>query len=70
MRWDRVIYEMMESYWPAPWTNSRRITGDLRMGVQKLDEATPAGVLVVYRGAQSSKLIAEASRPPHRRRRD
>jgi dihydrofolate reductase len=29
-----------------PWTNSRRITGDLRTGVQKLKDETPAGVLL------------------------
>ena len=29
-----------------PWTNSHHIAGDLRMGVQQLKEATPAGVLL------------------------
>ena len=29
-----------------PWTNSHRITGDLRAGVQQLKDANPAGVLV------------------------
>lgn len=29
-----------------PWTNSHRITGDLRTGVQRLKDATPAGVLL------------------------
>ncbi|MDX1998580.1 MAG: dihydrofolate reductase family protein [Thermoanaerobaculia bacterium] len=29
-----------------PWTNSFHVTGDLRTGVQKLKDATPAGVLV------------------------
>ena len=29
-----------------PWTNSHRITGDLRAGVQKLKDATPDGVLL------------------------
>ncbi|MFY1699303.1 MULTISPECIES: dihydrofolate reductase family protein [unclassified Solwaraspora] len=29
-----------------PWTNSHHIAGDLRAGVQKLKDATPAGVLV------------------------
>ena len=28
-----------------PWTNSHHLTGDLRAGVQKLKDATPAGVL-------------------------
>lgn len=29
-----------------PWTNSHLIAGDLRAGVQKLKDATPAGVLL------------------------
>jgi len=29
-----------------PWTNSHRIVGDLRTGVEALKEATPAGVLL------------------------
>ncbi|HET9066718.1 MAG TPA: dihydrofolate reductase family protein [Gemmatimonadales bacterium] len=29
-----------------PWTNSHHITGDLRVGVQQLKDATPAGVLL------------------------
>ena len=29
-----------------PWTNSQHIAGDLRTGVQKLKDATPAGVLL------------------------
>ena len=29
-----------------PWTNSHHIAGDLRTSVQKLKEATPAGVLL------------------------
>ncbi|MES2627060.1 MAG: dihydrofolate reductase family protein, partial [Pseudomonadota bacterium] len=29
-----------------PWTNSHHITGDLRTSVQKLKDATPAGVLL------------------------
>jgi len=29
-----------------PWTNSQHITGDLRTGVQRLKDATPAGVLL------------------------
>jgi dihydrofolate reductase len=29
-----------------PWTNSHPIAGDLRVGVQKLKDATPAGVLL------------------------
>ncbi|GAA4791386.1 dihydrofolate reductase family protein [Lysobacter hankyongensis] len=29
-----------------PWTNSHRIAGDLRSGVQKLKDATPDGVLL------------------------
>jgi hypothetical protein len=37
-----------------PWTNSRHIADDLRTGVQKLKEATPAGVLL-----GSGKLATE-----------
>ena len=40
-----------------PWTNSRHITGDLRTGVQKLKDETPAGVLV-----GSGKLATELDR--------
>jgi dihydrofolate reductase len=40
-----------------PWTNSHHITGDLREGVQKLKDATPAGVLI-----GSGKLAAELDR--------
>jgi dihydrofolate reductase len=29
-----------------PWTNSHHVAGDLRSGVQKLKDATPAGVLL------------------------
>ena len=29
-----------------PWTNTKHIDGDLRTGVQKLKDATPAGVLL------------------------
>jgi dihydrofolate reductase len=40
-----------------PWTNSHHIAGDLRSGVQKLKDATPAGVLV-----GSSMLATELDR--------
>jgi dihydrofolate reductase len=40
-----------------PWTNSHHIAGDLRTGVQRLKDATPAGVLL-----GSSKLAAELDR--------
>ncbi|GBD27512.1 hypothetical protein HRbin30_02863 [bacterium HR30] len=40
-----------------PWTNSYHIVGDLRTGVQKLKEATPAGVLL-----GSGKLATELDR--------
>jgi dihydrofolate reductase len=40
-----------------PWTNSHHIAGDLRTGVQKLKDATPAGVLL-----GSGKLAAELDR--------
>src|SRR4051812_36994134 len=36
------------------WTNSHHIAGDLRAGVQRLNEATPAGVLL-----GSGKLATE-----------
>jgi dihydrofolate reductase len=39
------------------WTNSHHITGDLRTAVQKLKDATPAGVLV-----GSGKLATELDR--------
>jgi dihydrofolate reductase len=37
-----------------PWTNSHHVAGDLRTGVQRLKDATPAGVLL-----GSGKLAAE-----------
>lgn len=37
-----------------PWTNSHRISGDLRSGVQALKDATPSGVLL------GSGLLANA----------
>ncbi len=40
-----------------PWTNSRRIDGDLRTSVQRLKDATPAGVLL-----GSGKLATELDR--------
>jgi hypothetical protein len=40
-----------------PWTNSHHIAGDLRTGVLKLKDATPAGVLV-----GSGKLATELDR--------
>ncbi len=40
-----------------PWTNSHPIAGDLREGVQKLKDATPAGVLL-----GSGQLAAELDR--------
>jgi len=39
------------------WTNSHPIVGDLRAGVQKLKDATPAGVLL-----GSGKLATELDR--------
>src|SRR6185312_1004581 len=41
-----------------PWTHSHHIAGDLRTGVQKLMDATPAGVLL-----GSGKLATELDRP-------
>ena len=40
-----------------PWTNSHHIAGDLRAGVQKLKDETPAGVLL-----GSGKLATELDR--------
>ena len=40
-----------------PWTNSHLLTGDLRTSVQKLKDATPAGVLL-----GSGKLATELDR--------
>lgn len=40
-----------------PWINSHHIAGDLRAGVQKLKDTTPAGVLL-----GSGKLAAELDR--------
>ncbi|WP_313212850.1 dihydrofolate reductase family protein [Stenotrophomonas acidaminiphila] len=40
-----------------PWANSHLITGDLRAGVQRLKDATPAGVLL-----GSGKLATELDR--------
>src|SRR3954465_5836565 len=40
-----------------PWANSHHIAGDLRTGVQRLKDATPAGVLL-----GSGKLAAELDR--------
>ncbi len=40
-----------------PWTNSHHVAGDLRTGVQKLKDATPAGVLL-----GSGMLAAELDR--------
>jgi dihydrofolate reductase len=40
-----------------PWTNSHHLVGDLRTGVQKLKDATPAGVLL-----GSGALAAELDR--------
>lgn len=40
-----------------PWANSHHLAGDLRAGVQRLKDATPAGVLL-----GSGKLAAELDR--------
>ena len=40
-----------------PWPNSHQVAGDLRMGVQKLKEASPTGVLL-----GSGKLATELNR--------
>lgn len=41
----------------VPWTNSHLITGDLRLGLQRLKDANPAGVLL-----GSGKLASELDR--------
>lgn len=40
-----------------PWTNTHRVAGDLRAGVQRLKDATPAGVLL-----GSGRLATELDR--------
>jgi dihydrofolate reductase len=40
-----------------PWTNSHHIAGELRLGVQKLKDATPDGILL-----GSGKLATELDR--------
>jgi dihydrofolate reductase len=49
-----VVSSMRKDF---PWTNSHHIAGDLRAGVQKLKDATPAGVLL-----GSGKLATELDR--------
>jgi dihydrofolate reductase len=80
MLWGRVVYEMMEVYWPLvargeveappalldwaikldakpkfvvsstrtdfPWTNTHRISGDLRAAVRQVKDTTPDGILL------------------------
>jgi len=57
-----------------PWTNSHHVAGDLRMGVQKLKDATPAGVLLgsgklatELRPAGADRRV-QVPRPPQDRR--
>ena len=54
---DKPKYVVSSTRTDFPWTNSRPITGDLRAAVQKLKEATPAGVLL-----GSGKLATELDR--------
>ncbi|HVQ12779.1 MAG TPA: hypothetical protein VMS40_04275, partial [Vicinamibacterales bacterium] len=53
-----------------PWTNSHHIAGDLRTGVQKLKDATPAGVLLgrpLYQsGLPSTRRLELVSAKPLR----
>ena len=56
-----------------PWTNSHHIAGDLRTGVQKLKDATPAGVLLGSgkrdrAGPAGSDRRVQVPRPPQDRR--
>jgi dihydrofolate reductase len=39
-------YVVSSSRTHFPWTNSHHLAGDLRAGVQRLKDATPAGVLL------------------------
>ena len=50
-------YVVSSSRTVFPWTNSHRIGGDLRAGIQKLKDATPGGVLL-----GSGKLATELDR--------
>jgi len=43
---DKPKYVVSSTRKDFPWTNSHHLTGDLRAGVQKLKDATPAGVLL------------------------
>ncbi|XXT09060.1 hypothetical protein WME97_48520 [Sorangium sp. So ce367] len=51
-----------------PWINSHHIAGDLRVGVQKLKDATPAGVLLGECAAprRRTALVALPGAPPAR----
>ncbi|HEY0929854.1 MAG TPA: dihydrofolate reductase family protein [Gemmatimonas sp.] len=54
---DKPKYVVSSTRSDFPWTNSHRVVGDLRAGVQQLKDATPAGVLL-----GSCKLAAELDR--------
>lgn len=43
---DKPKYVVSSTRTHFPWTNSHRLTGDLRAAVQALKDATPAGVLL------------------------
>ena len=54
---DKPKYVVSSTRKAFPWTNSHPIVGDLRAGVQRLKDATPAGVLL-----GSGKLATELDR--------
>ncbi|SFF89255.1 Dihydrofolate reductase [Actinoplanes philippinensis] len=54
---DKPKYVVSSTRTDFPWTNSHHISGDLREGVQKLKDATPAGVLL-----GSGRLATELDR--------
>ncbi len=62
--WAVKLEAMSSTRKDFPWTNSHPIAGDLRTGVQKLKDATPAGVLL-----GSGKLATELDRLDLGRRR-
>jgi len=57
MREWAVKLEVSSTRQDFPWTHSHHVAGDLRTGVQKLKDATPAGVLL-----GSGKLATELDR--------
>ncbi len=54
---DKPKYVVSSTRQAFPWANSHHVAGDLRTGVQRLKDATPAGVLI-----GSGKLATELDR--------